>query len=138
MSITKVKTAHNFIDLTGQRFGRLVVVSRAENKGNMVRWNCQCDCGKKIVVYGNNLRRGYTQSCGCYRHECELQRIETQLKTHGESHGKNKTRLYGIWTGMRTRCFNNHAKSYERFAKNGVKVIQNFAIGRFLMVTQKI
>lgn len=55
------------IDLTNQRFGRLVVVSRAENSGKAVRWNCLCDCGKEIIAYGTNLRRGLTQSCGCYR-----------------------------------------------------------------------
>ena len=113
--------AHNFIDLTGQRFGRLVVVSRAESKGNMTRWNCVCDCGNETVVYSNNLRRGYTQSCGCYRHEFELERL-SKKKTHGESHGKNKTRLYGIWSGMITRCFNEKSKRYEDYGGRGITV----------------
>lgn len=110
---------HNFIDLTGKRFGRLVVTSRAENKGTMSRWNCVCDCGNETVVYGNNLRRGYTTSCGCYRNECELERA-AKKRTHGEGHGKNRTRLYGIWSGMHTRCFNKNCRSYENYGGRGI------------------
>lgn len=113
--------AHNFIDMTGMRFGRLVVVSRAENKGNMSRWNCVCDCGNKSVVYGNNLRRGFTQSCGCYRHECELKRA-AERRTHGEGFGKNRTRLYRIWSGMITRCFNEKSKRFEHYGGRGITV----------------
>ena len=54
------------IDLTGQRFGRLTVLSRIDKKGAS-QWNCICDCGKETVVYSSNLRRGLTKSCGCYR-----------------------------------------------------------------------
>ncbi|MBQ7846854.1 MAG: hypothetical protein IJX08_03790 [Clostridia bacterium] len=74
------------------------------------------------MVYGSNLRRGYTQSCGCYRRECELHRVETQLKTHGESHGENKTRLYGIWSGMHTRCYNPRAKTYVHYGGRGIRM----------------
>lgn len=111
-------TAYNFIDLTGKRFGRLVVVSRAENKGQLSRWNCVCDCGNTTIVYSNNLRRGFTQSCGCYRHECELERASSR-RTHGESH---RTRLYGIWSGMITRCFNERTKAYEHYGARGIGV----------------
>ena len=107
------------IDLTGQRFGRLVVISRVANRGNMSVWRCQCDCGNITDVYGNNLRRGYTKSCGCYRHECEIQRVENQLKTHGESHGN---RLYGIWVGMKGRCYNPKVRCFMRYGGRGIKV----------------
>lgn len=113
-----IMAAHNFIDLTGQRFGRLVVVSRAENKGQMSRWNCVCDCGNTTTVYSSNLRRGYTQSCGCYRHECELEHASSR-KTHGES---NQTRLYRIWVGMKNRCFNEKTKAYENYGARGIRV----------------
>ena len=115
----------NFIDLTGQRFGRLTVVERAENSHKMARWRCKCDCGKETVVYGNNLRRGFTQSCGCYRHECELSRAEKR-RTHGESHGANKTRLYGIWGGIHTRCKNPKSKSYPHYGGRGIQVCEEW------------
>ena len=57
-----------FIDLTGQRFGRLVVVERVENdKFNKVLWKCQCDCGNVVYVISSSLKNGSTQSCGCLR-----------------------------------------------------------------------
>lgn len=59
----------NFIDLTGQQFGYLTVIKRVENVGKATRWLCKCKCGKEKIVYGTNLRRGLTKSCGCYRKE---------------------------------------------------------------------
>lgn len=123
----KSSHAHNFIDLSGTRFGRLVVLDRAGNKNGLSRWNCICDCGNKTVVYGNNLRRGYTRSCGCFRHECELERADKR-KTHGEGSHKNRTRLYGIWTGMLTRCFNDKSKSYERYGGRGISVCDEWRL----------
>ena len=57
------------IDLTGMRFGRLVVLSRSEKSGSRIRWICGCDCGKKTEVLGSSLVRGATRSCGCYHKE---------------------------------------------------------------------
>ncbi|MFD1432877.1 hypothetical protein [Lacticaseibacillus yichunensis] len=58
------------INLTGKRFGRLVVVgfSGQASNGNAL-WQCQCDCGKTMVTEGYRLRHGLTSSCGCYRAE---------------------------------------------------------------------
>ena len=59
-----------FIDLTGQKFGRLTVIERVpEKKNNQICWKCKCDCGNEYIVIGNNLKRGTTTSCGCYRKE---------------------------------------------------------------------
>ena len=57
------------IDLVGQQFGYLTVIERAENAGKAARWLCRCKCGNEKIVYGTNLRRGLTTSCGCYRKE---------------------------------------------------------------------
>ena len=55
-----------FIDLTGQKFGRLTVINRAENQGTQTRWRCQCECGKQKKVQSGALRRrDGTRSCGC-------------------------------------------------------------------------
>lgn len=56
-------------DLTGQQFGYLTVIKRVENKGKATRWLCKCKCGNEKIVYGSNLTRGATTSCGCYRKE---------------------------------------------------------------------
>lgn len=58
------------IDLTGQRYGRLMVDSRANNdKQNRARWLCICDCGNKKIVSAYHLKNGHTTSCGCYQKE---------------------------------------------------------------------
>lgn len=59
--------AYKFIN---KRFGKLLVVKRAENskKGNSM-WFCVCDCGKTITVLGESLKHGATKSCGCLSKE---------------------------------------------------------------------
>ena len=58
------------VDLTGQRFGRLVVLYRAKNNiCNRPAWHCKCDCGNEKDIAGNSLRHGDTKSCGCYNKE---------------------------------------------------------------------
>ena len=66
------------INLVGRRFGRLVVVSRAENdRCGHLRWHVKCDCGEERVVQGSNLRSGHTTSCGCFSHEqASLQHLD--------------------------------------------------------------
>ena len=64
----------NLKDLTGQKFGRLTVIRRAENyikiPGHPVtRWLCRCDCGNEKIIRGGNLTSKITLSCGCYNKE---------------------------------------------------------------------
>lgn len=56
-------------DLTGQKFGRLPVIERAENKGKQTAWKCLCDCGNEKIVLRDDLISGGTKSCGCYNRE---------------------------------------------------------------------
>lgn len=54
-------------DLTGQRFGKLTVLSPTEKRmdGGSIVWNCRCDCGRLAQVSGHRLVRGKARSCGC-------------------------------------------------------------------------
>lgn len=62
------------LDLTGQRFGRLTVVSRAEKrKGRYIQWNCICECGGTITIPAYRLTMREVKSCGC------LSRVNRQL-----------------------------------------------------------
>ena len=54
-----------YIDLTGQRFGRLTVLRYYKTEKKKVYWLCRCDCGNELAVYGGTLRNGRTKSCGC-------------------------------------------------------------------------
>jgi hypothetical protein len=59
-------STHNFIDLTGQQFGELVVIKRGPSAiGRMTRWVCRCQCGKSTLTRSRSLRSGQARSCGC-------------------------------------------------------------------------
>ena len=71
------------IDLSGKRFGRLLAIERDTSRSPKERkyrtlWKCKCDCGKEVVVWANNLVRGHTLSCGCYKIETFIDR-ETEV-----------------------------------------------------------
>lgn len=58
------------IDITGNRFGRLVAIRPTEERlGNSIKWLCKCDCGKECIVASIHLRKGSTTSCGCVSSE---------------------------------------------------------------------
>ena len=60
----------NFIDETGHRYGRLLVLERYPVKGvRYAFWKCRCDCGTEVVISGKSLREGVSRSCGCLRSE---------------------------------------------------------------------
>ena len=83
-----------FIDMTGKKFNRLTIVSRAKNEGTRASWNCKCDCGNEITVNGKKLRSGHTGSCGCYRKEVTCpQQGKANIK-HGLARTKGYARFH--------------------------------------------
>ena len=72
---SKLLTESHSEDLTGQRFGNLVVVSRAARPNDLVSsgayWLCKCDCGNEKIIMGKSLRQGKTKSCGCHLWQVE-------------------------------------------------------------------
>lgn len=106
-----------FKDLTGQRFGKLVVIKRAEDyvspKGYVsTNWLCRCDCGKETVVRRCNLISGGSRSCGC----------ERVIHPNRLTHGGTGTRLHSIWSGMRTRCNNPNDANYLLYGARGITI----------------
>lgn len=84
-------TGRKRVDLTGKRFGKLTVTSRAEDiissKGVVnSAWNCICDCGQKCVVRTNSLNRGVTISCGCHHSEAVSKKFSKNLE--GQKFGR--------------------------------------------------
>jgi hypothetical protein len=54
-------------DLTGQRFGKLLVIERRGSRHKQKLWLCKCACGNEHLVETYNLMRGQVKSCGCLR-----------------------------------------------------------------------
>lgn len=117
------------IDLTGQRFGRLVVVERGPNSHNgKIQWYCDCDCGKRrVLVSRHNLRSGDTKSCGCLK----LDFLRAKLTTHGHSRRNAKTRTYQCWVNMTTRCQSpqgTHNPKNQNYQTGGIRVCDRWKI----------
>lgn len=68
-----------FIDLTGQRFGRLLVMYQAPHQNGRVAWHCKCDCGNEKDIKSELLRAGKAQSCGCLHKELLAHRSSPNL-----------------------------------------------------------
>lgn len=108
-------------DLIGERFERLVVISFNKKENGRLYYNCKCDCGKDVVIAANHLLRGATKSCGCYN----IEKSKERCKYLGESaskHNLSNHRLYRIWSGMKSRCYNSNNPNYKWYGNKNIQV----------------
>lgn len=107
------------IDISGQRFGRLLVRSRAVGSSTKnARWFCLCDCGNLIEARSQHLRDGAIRSCGCLAAEDASKRLSAYRTTHGLSRSSE----YRAWQAMRSRCENHNNTKYEYYGGRGISV----------------
>lgn len=99
-------------DLTGQKFGRLLVIARAESRSRHVYWRCKCDCGNEIETRIDNLTSGGSQSCGCFNRE----QSSKKHRTHGES----DTRLYALHKKIKSRCMDSKNDRFSDYGGRGI------------------
>lgn len=107
-----------FRDISGVVFGRLVAVSRADNKNGRTVWVCRCECGNTCIVCRSNLTCGIARSCGCLRKE-------TTARVHTK-HGHAMSPEYGAWKNMIQRCQNPRLKSFKDYGGRGIKVCDSW------------
>ncbi len=99
---------HQVKDLTGQRFGRLIVVEYAGiGKFRRAKWLCQCDCGNTHIT---TIQKERTRSCGC---------LLCESKT---THGQTDSPEYSSWRHMLERCLNPNHHAYVRYGGRGITV----------------
>lgn len=109
-------------NLIGQVFGKLTVVSSAEDKitkrGTRIQmWNCVCECGNNTIVDSYSLTSGHTKSCGCLQGE-----------HHNDArHDVGRTRLYHIWQDIKQRCFNDKNDNYKNYGGRGITMCDEWA-----------
>lgn len=101
--------------MTGQRFGRWLVLNQSGNAPRgAALWLCRCDCGTERPVQGTDLRAGKSTNCGCIGYA----RIGNAARTHGGS----DTRLHTTWQNMKARCYRQQSSSYDRYGGRGITV----------------
>lgn len=105
-----------FEDITGQRFGRLLVIGyeKSNIRSYSYMWICRCNCNNIIKTNKDTLKSGDTKSCGCLRKE-----IVTK-------HGKSKSKIYKIWNSMRFRCNSKKSNAYKYYGGRGIKVCKRW------------
>lgn len=112
------------IDLTGQKFGRLTVISETELRAHSgaIVWQCVCECGQSHQTTSVLLRAGQTKSCGCLFRE-----VAAAKGRKKRTHGKTDSRAYASWVGMRQRCSNERNKKYPIYGGRGIVVCDRWA-----------
>jgi hypothetical protein len=118
-----------FKDITGQRFGRLVVarLSHIDHRKGGSQWICICDCGAETVASIANLGRS-TTSCGCaHREELAARNLK-----HGHSPRGARSSIYARWAAIMNRCLNPNDANFASYGGRGItlyepwKVFENF------------
>lgn len=113
------------IDETGNHYGRLTVITRAENKNGQAYWKCKCECGNVITTRGTSLRKGITLSCGCLLKEISKRTIKEAQKANIQ-HNMSNTPEYSAWTHMKQRCYNQNDIQYINYGHRGIKVCERW------------
>lgn len=110
-------------NLVGNKYSRLTVISYAGHGANYnSKWICLCDCGKEAIIYGGNLKRGRTTSCGCALKEL----MKSKFITHGQSLKGKWTPEYRVWSCMIQRCSNPKIRNYKEYGGRGISVCENW------------
>lgn len=106
------------INITGQRFSRLVAIRRVPSDGRPnTRWEFLCDCGSTVIVLLGAVRRGSTKSCGCIRRETCASQASNRF-----THRMTNTPTYRSWSAMRGRCTRPNDPAFDRYGGRGIKV----------------
>ena len=135
------KTVNKFIDLTGIVFERLKVIKRADNQiqsngVSIVMWECECECGNKIITSSRSLKSGDTKSCGCLAREKARERCKNLRKRYNEY---NLTGSYGIGYTSKGEEFWFDLEDYDKI-KDYCWTINNngYAIAHISDTTKKV
>lgn len=112
------------IDLSNQKFGRLLVVRQGGRRGRKTTWECKCSCGNLTTVVTDNLRSGKTGSCGCRKSEAARE----NCLAHGikPRHGMTGTGVHNSWASMIERC--RGQGSGGRYKRLGIEVCKRWEI----------
>lgn len=102
-----------FVDIEGQRCGRLKVIGYAGSNNQKTSWYCLCDCGNIVQAKTRELRNQDTKSCGCLGPD--------RHKEVFTKHGKCGSREYRIYRLILDRCNNPSNINFHNYGGRGIK-----------------
>lgn len=121
-----------FLDLTGQQFGRWLVLRRGEyryspatgRKVGQIGWLCRClGCGAEHEVAGMSLRRGRSRGCRpCANAEMSAARTGEGNPGYTHGHARIGDPTFSSWTAMKSRCRNPKMKAYLQYGGRGITI----------------
>lgn len=104
--------AKDHTDLSGNRFGRLIVLECiGSDKHHKRLYRCLCDCGKEKITTQALLKRGEVTSCGCKQKEVIF-----------KQNGLSAKRIYAVYNSMKIRCYNKKFKQYKDYGGRGITI----------------
>lgn len=106
-----------YIDIKNQKFGRLTAKKR-QMLNKRAYWHCICECGKKVVVRFDGLRRNKSRSCGCLGRDVTIARLTT--------HNMSGTSTHNSWRQMLNRCYGKNIPDYKNYGARGIKVCKRW------------
>lgn len=118
----------SFVDLSGNRYGRILVTDRGPNRGRRVTWNFICDCGREGNTVASYLTTGRQVSCGCFHREMVAKQGRANA-THGASRRGKITPTYRSWLAMRERVLSDKHHAYSRYGGKGVEICDRWLDG---------
>ena len=118
MSTELAPTNNRIQDITGHRFGYLLIQSFAYSKNKHSYWNTKCDCGTEKIISKTSLTSGKTVSCGCYGN--------LRRKAPRKLNNPYRRKLYDVWYRMKDRCYNTEYKQYKDYGGRGIKVCNDW------------
>ncbi len=114
------------LDLVGRQFSKLNVRRFAQMKGGKSYWLARCECGTYVLAQGTSLIRGTVASCGCTMSHMKqpgpkVPRDFTHDGYYTGADGKqHRTRMYRLWEGIKSRCFNASSRDYPQWGGRGI------------------
>jgi hypothetical protein len=107
----------------GQKFGRWTILSdlgTTPERGSLVL--VKCECGNQREHFYQVLKKGLSTSCGCWRRE----QAKMSQAAKFTKHSLSKHPIFGLWMGMKARCFNKKSRNYPDYGGRGITVCREW------------
>lgn len=134
----KEKNFFKAVDMTGKRFGKLLVIrNTGKKKGNSIIWECKCDCGNMIELTQQVLEKGSTKSCGCLKRSIMKEKIKENAKEFIEKNYVEGTNIKAIQSikPLKNNTTGIKGVSYDSSRRKYVAQIEfkgkHYHLGRF-------